>query len=185
MKRTPEEIKKGLEVCSLPSDTSINKCFFCPYKNMPNCSENMNADALAYTKQLEEREWELFDLLSSAWFTKACYFKQKNGTVYSRMSGEYMTFDQAIDEFAHDLVEATQFEAQVPKWISVEERLPEVSDVVLVIANGKPREHITLHNALLIASYWGEEGWIADGFVGWDKLAVSHWMPLPEGPKEG
>ena len=96
-----------------------------------------------------------------------------------------MTFDQAIDEFAHDLVEATQFEAQVPKWISVEERLPEVSDVVLVIANGKPREHITLIDAILIASYWGEEGWIADGFEGWDKLAVTHWMELPEGPKEG
>ena len=76
-------------------------------------------------------------------------------------------------------------EAATPKWISVDERLPEVSDVVLVIANGKPREHITLHNALLIASYWGEEGWIADGFESWDKLAVTHWMPLPEPPKEG
>lgn len=78
-----------------------------------------------------------------------------------------------------------QLEAQVPRWISVEERLPEVSDVVLVVANGKPLENITLDNALLIASFWDEEGWIADGFEGWDALKVTHWMPLPEPLKEG
>lgn len=76
------------------------------------------------------------------------------------------------------------FEAAQPKWISVEERLPEVSDLVLVIANGKPRANVELHNAVLIASYWGDEGWIADGFDGWDKINVTHWMPLPEAPKE-
>lgn len=77
------------------------------------------------------------------------------------------------------------FEAAQSKWISAEERLPDISDVVLVIANGKPRENIELHDAFLIASFWGEEGWIADGFEGWDKLDVSYWMELPEGPKEG
>ena len=69
-----------------------------------------------------------------------------------------------------------------PKWISVDERLPEIRDLVLVIANGKPCEHTTLVNAVLIASYWGDEGWIADGFDGWDKLVVTHWLPLPEPP---
>lgn len=77
-----------------------------------------------------------------------------------------------------------QLEAALPKWISVGERLPEVSDVVLVIANGKPSPRITLDNACLIASYWGDEGWIADGFCGWDALQVTYWMPLPEEPKE-
>lgn len=77
------------------------------------------------------------------------------------------------------------YEAAQPKWISTEERLPEVSDVVLVIASGKPRANVELHNAMLIASYWGDEGWIADGFEGWDKLDVTHWMQLPEPPKEG
>lgn len=72
----------------------------------------------------------------------------------------------------------------MPKWISVTERLPEVSDLVLVIANGKPKENVELINACLIASFWGYEGWIADGFDGWDKLKVTHWMPLPEPPKE-
>lgn len=76
-------------------------------------------------------------------------------------------------------------EAQLPRWISIDERLPEYGDVVLVIANGKPRKNITLHNAILIASHWADEGWIADGFEGWDGLHVTHWQPLPELPKEG
>lgn len=88
---------------------------------------------------------------------------------------------EVIEGLEDHLREVTKM---VPKWISVEERLPEISDIVLVIANGKPRENITLHNAFLMASYWGEEGWIADGFEGWDALQVTHWMPLPEPPKE-
>ena len=86
--------------------------------------------------------------------------------------------------FTEALAYIQQLEAAAPKWISMEERLPEISDLVLVIANGKPKENIELINAELIASYWGDEGWIADGYDGWDKLKVSHWMPLPEPPKE-
>lgn len=100
---------------------------------------------------------------------------------------------------AHDLIDAVekahasmadalayiqQLESALPKWISVEERLPEVSDLVLVIANGKPSPRIILDNACLIASYWGDEGWIADGFYGWDALHVTYWMPLPPSPQE-
>jgi hypothetical protein len=90
-------------------------------------------------------------------------------------------------EDSADIIESLseRLEAAQPKWISVKDELPEVSDVVLVIASGKPRANVELHNAMLIASYWGDEGWIADGFEGWDKLDVTHWMPLPEPPKEG
>ena len=77
-----------------------------------------------------------------------------------------------------------QKEESKPEWISVENGLPDVSDLVLVIANGKPRAGLTLHKAVLIASYWGDGGWIADGFDGWNKLNVTHWMLLPEPPKE-
>lgn len=70
----------------------------------------------------------------------------------------------------------------VPAWISTKAHLPETSDVVLVIASGKPRPNVELRDAYLIASYWADEGWIADGFEGWDALDVSYWMYLPEEP---
>lgn len=79
----------------------------------------------------------------------------------------------------------TDGEAVTAAWISTEERTPEVGEIVLVIASGKPRENVVLHDAYLIASYWAEEGWIADGYEEWDAVNVSYWMPLPDGPKKG
>lgn len=51
------------------------------------------------------RGWELFSLLSAVWYGKDAYFRQDDGMVYSRISGEYMTFDQAVDEFVCELRE--------------------------------------------------------------------------------
>lgn len=47
----------------------------------------------------KEGEWDMFDLISSAYYGKGMYFKQDNGIVYSRHSGGYMTVDEAIREF--------------------------------------------------------------------------------------
>ena len=52
-----------------------------------------------------ERIWELFSLISAVWYGKDAYFQQDDGMVYSRISGESMTFDQAVDEFVCELHE--------------------------------------------------------------------------------
>jgi len=44
--KTPEEIKKGLECCTVPL------CAECPYDSDPSCVVK-NEDALAYIQQLE------------------------------------------------------------------------------------------------------------------------------------
>ena len=207
MNRTTEEIKKGLAELSA----------FLRERLGWTKRSNVLSDALAYIQQLEEREWELFDLLSSAWFTKACYFHQKDGTVYSRVSGEYMTFDQAIDEFAHVLTEETQLEAahrteyceeadydckalgkarkriaeleaQVPKWTSVEERLPKKNQRV-VVTDGKHAWDYGQFNGL---AFCFEKDNPNPRKWNWKNHTVRHvewWMPketaLPEPPKEG
>lgn len=69
-----------------------------------------------------------------------------------------------------------QLEAQVPKWISVEERLPENDANYLVFTSAA--------NEVDLATYYGDGEWLAPDLCNLTRF-VTHWMPLPEAPKEG
>lgn len=70
------------------------------------------------------------------------------------------------------------------QWISVKDRLPYDSDEsVLVIANGKFR-NITLDKAFELACYYKDDGWVLESYPDMENVRVTHWMPLPEPPKE-
>lgn len=56
------------------------------------------------------------------------------------------------------------------KWVSVKERLPENNCRVLVHVTGKPFD---IDADRLVNRKWVRWGW-----------CVTHWMPLPEPPKE-
>ena len=65
----------------------------------------------------------------------------------------------------------------VPRWISVEERLPE--DVItswLIYANGDIETACWTHDKYGLAWWFFVDGEYAIG--------VTHWMPLPEPPKD-
>lgn len=70
-------------------------------------------------------------------------------------------------------------------WISVDDRLPEDEQDVLVIASGRPREHLILDNAYELATFYDGEGWLLKAYPEWENPQVTYWMPLPERPKEG
>ena len=67
-------------------------------------------------------------------------------------------------------------ESAQPKWISVEERLPEPEKDVLTLHRGKYH----------CIGYYSEdcELWILNDAPVYDET-VTHWMPLPNSPKEG
>lgn len=70
--------------------------------------EKLTADRDEYKRRAEAadiRRWEDFSLISAVWYGKDAYFRQDDGMVYSRLSGEYMTFGQAVDEFICALYE--------------------------------------------------------------------------------
>ena len=69
-------------------------------------------------------------------------------------------------------------EAAAPKWISVEERLPEkMYSACLVYSDGYIQVACWSHDKM------GWDVWFyVDGEYDPD---VTHWMPLPEPPKEG
>lgn len=68
------------------------------------------------------------------------------------------------------------------RWIPMEERLPDYDDLVLVIASGKPKENITLDEAVELVTLYSD-GWCLETWPEWTGANVTHWMPLPEPPE--
>jgi hypothetical protein len=61
------------------------------------------------------------------------------------------------------------------EWISVNERLPEEYEEVILFADGKAMGGMSLH----------PDGNFYEVFEGyWHPRAVTHWQPLPEPPKD-
>jgi len=85
---------------------------------------------------------------------------------------------QQLENHIGELTEMVQqLESAQPKWISVEERLPEENFEVLMLFK---------HN-MAVGWYSGEDDWYSntdDGFYASCDGTPSHWMPLPEAPKE-
>lgn len=48
-------------------------------------------------------EWDMFELITSAWYGKQYYFKEDNGMAYSRKSHKTMTVHDAILEFIREI----------------------------------------------------------------------------------
>ena len=66
-----------------------------------------------------------------------------------------------------------ELEKQVPMWIPVSERLPDENKRILVLLSSK----------ISVVAYIRQNVW----YVAWNQAPlnhVTHWMPLPEPPKE-
>ncbi len=70
------------------------------------------------------------------------------------------------------------------KWISIDERLPEIDENV-ILYDGTEVFCGTHHKNNMKESYFGNQ--CCDGVCyGWyEKDPITHWMPLPEVPKDG
>ena len=153
--RTPEEIKGGLAECSAPDDGKAH-CSMCPYYADGNgvvCIRAMTGEALSYIKQLE--------MLA----------KPNEQIRWER--------DVAIDQLRQlGIGFGEKVEAQLPKWISVEERLPQSLAEVL-ICDDKGR--------MVVGHYDEDDGrfWECVNTDTFHSVNATHWMPLPEPPKEG
>ncbi len=73
-----------------------------------------------------------------------------------------------------------QLESAQPKWISVEERLPEEEGMYIVYITRIKGDAFIGTDHYDLFNHWCGEGW-------YDGRCVTHWMPfsiLPEPPKE-
>ena len=87
-----------------------------------------------------------------------------------------LEYIQQLENYIGELTEkVAQLEAAQPKWISVEERLPDEPGEVLACVYGR----------ICIAWYSNRCFETPSGMVFYAcENAVTHWMPLPEPPKE-
>lgn len=53
----------------------------------------------------KQGEWDMFELITTAWYGKQYYFKEENGMAYSRKSHKTMTVHDAILEFIREIGE--------------------------------------------------------------------------------
>lgn len=159
--KTPEEIKRGLECCAIRKN-----CAECPYKDgklSEECMDTLEAEALAYIRQLE--------MLA----------KPNEQIRWER--------DVAVDQLRQlGIGFGEKVDAQVTKWIGVEERLPE-DDVDVLVYIASKKENVDSVTAITYYTHsmygYNIEGWCSPRqYCFWDR-EVTHWMPLPEPPKEG
>lgn len=91
---------------------------------------------------------------------------------------------EAADRIEAQAKEIEKLRGQVPRWIPVEERLPEVqswgaSTVVLGLIKSENASSLNkLHN-LTLCVYCDNGIWSMPGRY----VAITHWMPLPELPE--
>ncbi len=71
--------------------------------------------------------------------------------------------------------EAGRRSVGVQKWIPVTERLPNLWETVIVCD--------TREQYVGACMYYGNDDWLHDDKL-WDTSEITHWMPLPEPPKE-
>lgn len=76
---------------------------------------------------------------------------------------------EACNLYRDALAYITQLEARVPKWISVEDRLPEDDDDVLIFSNER---------VIFVGCYKNGQ-WISYSLYAIYGNVVTHWMPLP------
>ena len=72
---------------------------------------------------------------------------------------------------------------KMSEWISVKDRLPEMGIYVLVSCTMKVRDSIDYRNAVVMA-FTCDEGFVDTELDEVITEGTTHWMPLPEPPKE-
>ena len=105
----------------------------------------------------------------------------------SRMCADALDYIQQLENHIGELTEkVAQLEAAQPRWISVIDELPVPDTRVIVSAidnDGESIVAITEHTHRLYGL--GLTGWVEPWQYFSCNYKITHWMPLPEAPKEG
>lgn len=109
----------------------------------------------------------------------SCISVGKCWTECPYFTGEALPFTCIRALSADALAIIQQLEAKVPRWISTEERLPEpLTDVVVIVRHGDGWQYTI---GYVLNEEWHRTGGSRHFYYGGK---ITHWIPLPEPPKE-
>lgn len=129
------------------------------------------AEESAHISCKELGDYRTFDFLRNTWL--AGYEAARQQTYETAYQIGYdIGYKEGLDDLENEIAR--------PKWISVKEKLPNSNDCVLVISNDSAHIVAAYYNAeskewsqyYNCCKYWGELNF------------VTHWMRLPEPPKD-
>lgn len=87
----------------------------------------------------------------------------------------------SLNEFENSNGQKLLLEIAKHKWIPVEKHLPKnPEELVLVQVSGRPCENIRFINAIELATYNCDGGWMLEHYPDWNDALPVAWMPLPE-----
>lgn len=62
-----------------------------------------DASSCANYDHADSRDWDIFQLITSVAYGKQRFFREDDGRVWDRESGEYMTFEVALDKYLGEI----------------------------------------------------------------------------------
>lgn len=172
--KTPDEIKKGLELCLDPEAD----CAGCPYEDIDACHGAMQEDVYALIQQLEadnaqqarciENLTDKLNATNDALAAKAELAEQyrwERDVAINQLEQLGIGFGEKVD-------------GKFPRWISVEERLPEKYSLVVIAYKDSWGDMFPGMGVISGRGTWSGRG------ISIEPKSVTHWMPLPEPPVE-
>lgn len=113
-----------------------------------------------------------------------CGYEQSCGVHGCRIMRDGLDLVERLTDRCARYAEEIAVLQERTRWIPVEERLPEMEEMVLAIASGKPMGTVTLLHSLEMATLYND-GWFLEAWPDWEGATVTHWMPLPDRPEVG
>ena len=91
---------------------------------------------------------------------------------------------EAVDLFADIMKDFFQYVTEHREWRSVEHEVPADFNAVLAFVPFGKCGHVHFDHTILFASYDPSDGWMLEDYPEAEEVTITHWMPLPDDPKE-
>ena len=143
----------------------------CPYRG-DTCPTSEHPEVCRCAEAAQETELNVEELVTALRF---CAGEECKNCLYIHLSGSGTCCDDYLKQKAADMLEKLAADAQKPEWISVKDRLPDKKHEAYLCS---------LDSCLFPGSQYIGIHTFCDNWE-WDVSGtVTHWMPLPEPPKE-